>query len=375
MMNESQTNRNNASIKQCHLIAGVVFSFCSLLSLSSYAAVTIDYTYDNLNRLKTVTRDDGQKNNYGYDAKGNIIVTNGQDSDGDGLYDAEEIYHGTSSGNPDTDGDGLRDGDEITLHGTNPNNPDHDGDGLLDGFEVQYGFNPLVDEGAAGLDPDGDGLTNLQEQSYGTNPHDTDSDNDGVDDNDEIAQGRNPAVNEAAIMAIITMLLLDDCVDTDGDGLDDCFEQQIGTNPNLTDSDTDGLTDYEEVNYDGNPASYNPYHSVTNPAGTDLDANESDTDGDGYSDQAEITAGADPLNPADVPSAAADGDMNNDGVVNAADVLIATRIISGQLTITAEQMSHGDVAPLVNGQPSPDGQFNTGDLVVIQRKVLGLVNF
>jgi len=372
-MNEPQKLLINAGRKICRCFTFAVFPFCALLNTASHAAVTIDYTYDNLNRLKTVTRDDGQKSNYGYDAKGNIIATNDQDSDGDGLYDAEEVYYGTVSGNPDTDGDGLQDGDEIALYGTNPNNPDDDGDGLLDGFEVKFGFNPLVNEGAAGLDPDGDTLTNLQEQVYGTNPYDTDSDKDGVADNNEIIQGRNPAVNEPALMTIITSFFLGNCFDSDGDGLDDCFEQQIGTNPGLTDSDMDGLTDYEEVNYDGNASNYNPFDPIT-MTGTDLNANDSDTDGDGFSDQLELSAGADPLNPADVP-VLADGDMNNDGVVDAADVLIATRIVLGQLTITALQMTHGDVAPLVNGQPSPDGQFNLGDLVVIQRKALGLVSF
>lgn len=70
-----------------------------------------------------------------------------------------------------------------------------------------------------------------------------------------------------------------------------------------------------------------------------------------------------------------DGDINNDGVVNAADILIASRILSNQINMTAEQMSHADVAPLINGQPSPNGLFNIGDIVVLQRKVLGLINF
>jgi subtilisin-like proprotein convertase family protein len=73
--------------------------------------------------------------------------------------------------------------------------------------------------------------------------------------------------------------------------------------------------------------------------------------------------------------AGADGDLNSDGTVNAADVLIATQILTSQRTITPEQMGHGDVAPLVAGQPAPDGQFNVGDLVVIQRKALGLISY
>jgi len=35
----------------------------------------------------------------------------------------------------------------------------------------------------------------------------------------------------------------------------------------------------------------------------------------------------------------------------------------------------GDVEPFFNNVPMPEGQINPGDLLVIQRKVLGLVNF
>jgi len=62
-------------------------------------------------------------------------------------------------------------------------------------------------------------------------------------------------------------------------------------------------------------------------------------------------------------------------VVDLADVLLANKIISGQMTPTADQLQHGDVAPLVNGVPAPNGVFDLGDLVVIERKALGDVNF
>ena len=164
------------------------------------------------------------------------------------------------------------------------------------------------------------------------------------------------------------------CADTDSDGLDDCFEQQIGTLSTLADTDGDGVSDYDEVNYDSDPASYNPYHPVNNPGGTDLDANNLDTDEDGFSDAIEISATTDPLNANDLP-VTPDGDLNVDGVVNAADILFAMRILSGDISMTPLQLSHGDVAPLTGGLPVPDGMFTLGDLVVIQRKALGLINF
>ncbi len=42
------------------------------------------------------------------------------DSDGDGLWDSEEVLLGTDPSNPDTDGDGLIDGQEVWLYGTDP---------------------------------------------------------------------------------------------------------------------------------------------------------------------------------------------------------------------------------------------------------------
>ncbi|HMO79079.1 MAG TPA: hypothetical protein PJ997_01540 [Candidatus Paceibacterota bacterium] len=42
-----------------------------------------------------------------------------QDTDGDGLFDWEEVLWGTDPNNPDTDGDGTKDGDEVKL-GRNP---------------------------------------------------------------------------------------------------------------------------------------------------------------------------------------------------------------------------------------------------------------
>jgi hypothetical protein len=74
-------------------------------------------------------------------------------------------------------------------------------------------------------------------------------------------------------------------------------------------------------------------------------------------------------------SSVADGDLNGDGLVNTADVLLSTRILMEQFTPTQDQIYHGDVAPLVNGIPVPDGLFSLGDALVIQRKALGLISF
>jgi len=75
-----------------------------------------------------------------------------------------------------------------------------------------------------------------------------------------------------------------------------------------------------------------------------------------------------------------DGDVaplgNRDGSVNVGDALVALRFALSLETPTAEDIAHGDVAPLdANNRPSPDGQITVGDALVILRKALGLVSW
>ena len=92
------------------------------------------------------------------------------DTDGDGLADSrEKRLFGTSVSLADTDGDAVNDGLEILAYGMNALSADTDGDGLLDGYEVQHLLNPHVNN--ASEDPDGDGLSNLEEQTLGTDPN------------------------------------------------------------------------------------------------------------------------------------------------------------------------------------------------------------
>ena len=53
-----------------------------------------------------------------------------------------------------------------------------------------------------------------------------------------------------------------------------------------------------------------------------------------------------------------------DGVLDAADVLILTRLVSGQITATLEEELQGDL--------NNNYVLDTGDLVLLQRAVLGL---
>jgi hypothetical protein len=60
------------------------------------------------------------------------------------------------------------------------------------------------------------------------------------------------------------------------------------------DSDSDGLSDYAEQMMNGSPD--------YDPGGTDTDIDNPDTDGDGYTDGAEVAAGSDPLNASESPA-------------------------------------------------------------------------
>ncbi len=159
----------------------------------------------------------------------------------------------------DTDGDGLTDAEENQL-GTNPQSADTDADGLPDAWEIDHGFNPNddgsinVNNGAAG-DPDGDGLSNLDEYWFLTAPHLWDTDADGLNDWDELFVYSTYPGNP----------------DSDGDDLNDYLEViTYGTNPFMWDTDKDTLSDGEEI-----------FSYTTNPL-------KIDSDGDWMSDDYEI---------------------------------------------------------------------------------------
>jgi len=73
------------------------------------------------------------------------------------------------------------------------------------------------------------------------------------------------------------------------------------------------------------------------------------------------------------PSIKPTGDLNGDGTVDLIDALKALRIAVGLESVTEEDLARGDVAPLVNGTPLPDGRIDIGDAVVILRRAVGLV--
>jgi hypothetical protein len=170
-------------------------------------------------------------------------VSDNADDDEDGLTNAAEDEAGTDPTLADTDEDGLTDGEESAEIGTSPLSADTDSDGVLDGDEVAQGSDPLDGIGAA---PTTEAAPAVESSS--TEP--------------------TPASAVAAPG------------DSDGDGLDDAIEVELGTDPIDPDTDDDGATDGDEY--------YVHQTGTRNP----------DTDGDGVVDGDEVTNGTDPNDPA-----------------------------------------------------------------------------
>jgi hypothetical protein len=69
------------------------------------------------------------------------------------------------------------------------------------------------------------------------------------------------------------------------------------------------------------------------------------------------------------------GNITGSGEASISDALKALQCTVGLYTPTAQELARGDVAPLVNGKPVPDGKVDIGDAVVILKRVVSLVNW
>jgi hypothetical protein len=134
-------------------------------------------------------------------------------------------------------------------------------------------------------------------------------------------------------------------IDSDGDQLTNKQEIGLGTNALSLDTDADGLSDYAEaVTYATNPLL-------------------SDTDTDGLTDYFEvITYGTNPL-------ASNRGDLaprgQPDGVIDAGDSVVLSRLATGSITPSSAELSLGDL--------NDNGGLDAGDMVVLMRAIQGLI--
>jgi outer membrane protein OmpA-like peptidoglycan-associated protein len=140
-----------------------------------------------------------------------------------------------------------------------------------------FGVSTGIGEGE-NADSDGDGLTNKEEAQLGTDPHNKDTDGDGLLDGTEVNKYRSNPLK----------------VDSDGDGLSDYDEvMKYGTDPNKADTDGDGLNDGDELlKYKTDPLKADTDGDGLNDGDEILkyktDPLKTDTDGDGLSDGDEV---------------------------------------------------------------------------------------
>lgn len=141
-------------------------------------------------------------------------------------------------------------------------------------------FYPLSEEDVADQDRDGDGLSLLDELfAFGTDPDLWDTDCDGVSDGDEVAAGTNPRSR-----------------DSDGDGLVDGSDPDPAVQTSLADLDGDGIPDaYEDYWFGGT----NAFNTATN------------RDDTGFTLDAKILGGINPTN-----SVAAANVVSTNGLVS-----------------------------------------------------------
>ena len=126
-------------------------------------------------------------------------------------------------------------------------------------------------------------------------------------------------------------------VDTDGDGLSDEEEGELGTDPNDPDTDGDGVNDYDEVLWGINPLNPDTDGDGLNDTEGSVYGTEPslfDTDGDGFGDGEEVWSGTDPNDPEDYPGSD-DEEMDFDPVFTELEIVMET-VTNGEMTATAE---------------------------------------
>ena len=251
-----------------------------------------------------------------------------EDTDSDGINDYDEIFvYFTNATMSDTDLDGLSDLIEISVYQTNPNNEDTDSDGLNDGAEINlWQSNPLIFD----ADEDSDlyyHFNDCNDQNAEINPGKPEKLN-GFDDNcdDFIDEGFNFTDRDNDGLKDWPEYHIHNTdyrnADTDGDGLNDGAEvnlySDLGANPLIFDEDMDGDTWYWFEDCDDNnilrsPGLSEALDSIDNDCDEEIDEDfiDLDTDSDGLSDYDEYYF---------ISTNPNDGDTDNDGLPDGIEV-------------------------------------------------------
>ena len=281
-----------------------------------------------------------------------IINSEDPDADGDGVSNDDEKEAGLDPLNPDTDGNGTNDGDEDS---------DKDGKSNAEESEVPEGKVEDKDEDGLGdtgiTDKNDNGIADLTEPEDKPGEDDGKPSIDAGEKTDEVpANGepkklddkvKNPTegmtgdvldkdgnpikdatvtvdpktgeitvtVPEGTDPQDATVVIKDkdgnevgkidikitepNAKDSDGDGLTDDEEKELGTDPNKADTDGDGIDDGDEVDGSKNPFDKDGNKVKPGEKGAPTDPLKPDTDGDGTNDGDEVTGSKNKGKPTD----------------------------------------------------------------------------
>lgn len=341
------------SLSRISLLLAVWILF---LTPTSTLAGSVQYTHDEVGRIKSAQYDDGTVVEYTYDAAGNVLTetVTVADSDSDGLPDDLEESTCTDPKNADTDGDGIADGIEDANHDgainplageTDPCDADTDDDGLLDGEE----------------DKNQDGDIDPGE----TDPNNPDSDGDGYTDGDEVEEGSDPNDPES-----IPTEAVDDDYSTDED------VELIIAAPGVLGNDLDANNEPLHAVVRSNPGHgsllLNDDGGFSYTPGPDFNGTDSfsytASAGDAFADDAMVTITINPINDPPVAEpesyavdegatlAPADGVLANDTDVDG-DALAATLGVEPAHAVSFNLNSDGTFTYVHDGSETTSDTF------------------
>lgn len=261
----------------------------------------------------------------------------------------------------DTDLDGYYDCLDNCPDVANADQWDTDGDGMGDACDLS----------PCGIDWDRDCVqSDVDNCPLIPNPQQTDIDGDGIGDHcdcDTDGDGEPTMVVKQDIIGVTIC---------DGTGLD-CVDDNESIHPaktesckNSFDDNCDGVTcpfGACDPDFDGIPCDYDNCIYEWNPGQEDSDGNGvgdlcdvcgDDCDGDGLLNQ------DDP-----VPLVVPDGDINLDGIIDIADLMLAEMIASGEWIPDRVQGHMADVVPFLSGGGVPDKSIDLRDVSATSRMI------